>query len=182
MLTRELLHDLFRAMIVIPNQLPTAISSGAIERSTCSLQLVGLSHCIYPRNKRASSKRLFVDKRKIVGKRGEAIAASYLEERGYQILEQNWRCGRAEIDIIAKEGETLVFIEVKARQTSRYGQPARFFKTQQRDRIASAAGSYMEKTGHDWALRFDLISVVFSVDAAAPQIEHIPDAFFPGLF
>ena len=62
----------------------------------------------------------------VLGQQGEALAVTYLAEKGYQILETNWRFKRAEVDIIAKLGQVLVFIEVKTRTTDYFGSPEEF--------------------------------------------------------
>lgn len=119
--------------------------------------------------------------RKRTGQRGEEAAAAFLESRGCRILERNWRCGRSEIDLIAMDGETLVFVEVKTRTSGAFGRPARYIPKAQLERIGSTAGAYMEHIQHDWALRFDVISVIFHPNGNV-EVEHIEDAFFPGLF
>ena len=115
-----------------------------------------------------------------IGRQGELLAKNYLKDKGYQILEQNWRRGRAEIDLIARDGEALVFIEVKTRSTDFFGRPDSFFSPRQAALISSAAAAYMEEIGHDWELRFDVISIIL-YPGGRYELEHIVDAFFPGL-
>jgi len=114
------------------------------------------------------------------GKRGEELAAGMLRKKGYEILEQNWRFSRAEVDIIAREGAALVFLEVKTRRTGQFGHPASFVTPKKRRFLADAAQEYMRSIGHDWAFRFDIIAVLL-IPGAEPVIEHFEDAFFPGL-
>ena len=114
------------------------------------------------------------------GKRGEDLAIGWLCETGYEILEQNWRFSRAEIDIIARKNDVLIFLEVKTRSTGQYGHPASFVTPKKRRFLADAAQEYMRQVGHEWAFRFDIIAVLLP-DHSAPRIEHFPDAFFPGL-
>jgi putative endonuclease len=114
------------------------------------------------------------------GKRGEALAADWLRANGYEILEQNWRFSRAEVDIIARRGETLIFLEVKTRSTGQFGHPAAFVTPKKRRFLVDAAQEYMRQIGHDWAFRFDIVAIVLP-PYGPPTIEHFPDAFFPGL-
>ena len=114
------------------------------------------------------------------GKRGEALAIEWLRKNGYEILEQNWRFSRAEIDIIARREGVLIFLEVKTRSTGQYGHPAAFVTPKKRRFLADAAQEYMRQAGHEWAFRFDIIAVILS-KFRPPAIEHFPDAFFPGL-
>lgn len=111
------------------------------------------------------------------GNRGEAIAAAYLAAQGWEILERNWRFSRAEIDIIAKEGKVLVFVEVKTRSTDYFGKPEEFVSFRKEQLMTDAAGVYMEKTSHDWEIRFDIISVILKGEQH--RLEHFRDAFFP---
>jgi putative endonuclease len=115
----------------------------------------------------------------LLGKKGEAIARQYLLRKGWTILETNWRISRAEVDLIAKDGEVLVFIEVKTRSTDYFGQPAEFVESKKEMMLAGAASAYMEEIGHDWEIRFDIIGIVFQNEQQY-ELKHIPDAFFPG--
>lgn len=115
-----------------------------------------------------------------IGKAGEGIARDYLEERGYRILEQGWRYRRAEVDLIAMQQRTLVFIEVKTRSSTAFGQPEDFVTGHKEDLLAAAAHAYIDHIDHDWEVRFDIISILY-LDEQAYSIKHIEDAFFPGL-
>jgi putative endonuclease len=112
-----------------------------------------------------------------LGKRGEELATQYLTEKGYEILERNWRNIHKEIDIIAKDGECLVIVEVKTRQTDEYGDPDIAVTRQKQWRLISAANAYVFQNKLDIDTRFDIISIVFHDDE--PIIEHIEDAFLP---
>ncbi len=112
-----------------------------------------------------------------LGKKGEILAKEFLLLKNYELLEENWRFGKAEIDLIAKYNEVLIFIEVKTRSTIAFGKPEEFVSAQKQNMITSAAPRYMEKINHDWAIRFDIISVVFNKDETY-SIAHIEDAFF----
>lgn len=114
---------------------------------------------------------------KSIGDKGEAIAVDFLDRKGYQILETNWRFSRAEIDIIAFDGEILVFVEVKTRSYDYYGKPEEFVTLKKEKLMADAATVYMDKINHDWEIRFDIISILLPKNKT-PIIEHFKDAFF----
>lgn len=114
------------------------------------------------------------------GKIGEQLARTFLESKGYHILEFNWRYRKAEIDLIAKDNEILVFIEVKTRSTDLFGQPTESISPRKKRLLSDAASVYMEQIGHDWAIRFDVISIIYR-DEQHYTLEHFEDAFFPGL-
>ena len=111
------------------------------------------------------------------GKLGEDLAVDYLTSKGYKILERNWHNIHKEIDIIAKDGNELVIVEVKARQTDKYGEPDIAVTRQKQRCLISAANSYIFRNHLDIETRFDIISIVFK--DGEPVIEHIEDAFLP---
>ena len=111
------------------------------------------------------------------GKLGEDLAVEYLTSKGYEILERNWRNRHKEIDIIAKDGQELVIVEVKARQTDEYGEPDIAVTKKKQRMLIAAANAYILKNGLDTETRFDIISIV--AKEGEPQIEHIEDAFLP---
>ncbi len=115
-----------------------------------------------------------------IGKKGEELARSFLITQGYRILENNWRYRRAEVDIIAMDGEILVFVEVKTRTDDKFGRPEEFITLKKEQFMADAASAYMEQIGHDWEIRFDFVAILLQGDQHA-EIEHFKDAFFPGL-
>ena len=114
------------------------------------------------------------------GRRGENIAREFLVKAGYTILEQNWRCGRIEIDIIARQNNTIVFVEVKTRSSRWVADPAQSVDPEKESRISYAAVSYLDMINHEWTFRFDIISILL-LPGRRPEIEHFPDAFFPGM-
>ena len=113
-----------------------------------------------------------------IGDIGENLAINHLELSGHTILERNWRYRKAEIDIIAREGEALVFVEVKTRSYDHYGRPEEFVKEKQESLIMDAAQRYMEQIGHDWEVRFDIIAIILKKAPQKPEIQHFKDAFF----
>lgn len=114
------------------------------------------------------------------GAEGERIARTHLEEAGWRLLEQNWRYGRAEIDLIAMDGDVLVFVEVKTRRSRRHGPPEESVSGKKMKLLARAAAAYMDQIDHDWEIRFDVISVLL-LPGGTSEVEHLRDAFFPGL-
>ena len=114
------------------------------------------------------------------GKLGEDLAVAHLRQLGFEILETNWRHRRLEVDIIAKDGDLLVFVEVKTRSYDYFGKPEEFVTPAKERRLAQAAAAYMEQFGHDWAMRFDVVAVLKEKNGGF-AVEHIRDAFFPGL-
>jgi putative endonuclease len=114
-----------------------------------------------------------------VGKQGEDIAVYYLEKQeNWTILERNWRYRRAEIDIIAREGNTLVFVEVKTRSYVYQGnQPEDYVSPAKETLLQGAAGAYMEKINYDWEIRFDILSILLHNNGSY-EIKHLKDAFF----
>lgn len=115
-----------------------------------------------------------------IGLLGEDVAAAYLLDLGYIILERNWRFSKAEIDIICKDGDILVFVEVKSKSYSFFGAPEESITSYKENLIVDAANRYMESISHDWALRFDIISILFD-KKRNPTLTHFKDAFFPGI-
>ena len=114
----------------------------------------------------------------ILGKRGEQLAVSFLEKKNYQILETNWRYGRAELDIIAMDRKALVFVEVKTRNSNQFGTPEIAVNKKKEKLMASAGAAYMREIGHDWEIRFDIIAIIYTNENDY-DIQHFEDAFFP---
>lgn len=112
------------------------------------------------------------------GKVGEEEACLFLERCGYVIEQRNWRCGRAEIDLIARKDDQLVFVEVKTRSNLSYGRPELFVDSRKAARIAAAAGAYMQHIAYEWIFRFDVIAVTYRGKGMF-SIRHFEDAFFP---
>lgn len=115
-----------------------------------------------------------------LGKKGEEIAVQFLIDKGYKVLETNWRHRRAELDIIAKDGEVLVFIEVKTRSSQYWGQPELAVTPKKERLMVDASGVYMEQIDHQWEVRFDIISVIV-INEGQSEVTHFKDAFFPGI-
>lgn len=118
-------------------------------------------------------------KRNLLGKKGEDIAVLFLEQYGFSILARNWRYKRAELDIIAMDDKTMVFVEVKTRSDDMLGRPEEAVDTRKRGQLIKAAIAYMHESKHEWTIRFDIVGIVVKNDI--PYIDHIRDAFFPSL-
>lgn len=114
-----------------------------------------------------------------IGTKGESIAKQHLEDKGYKILETNWRCRRAEVDLIAFKDSTLIFAEVKTRTGNSYGEPEDFVSYAKQGLLESAADEYIYKMDHNDEIRFDIISILFD-KFDNYKINHIEDAFWPG--
>lgn len=114
-----------------------------------------------------------------LGRKGEGVAVDFLRKKGYKILETNWRYRKSEIDIIVKKDEVLIFVEVKSRSDVYFGRPESFVTNRKRELMVDAANVYMEEVGHDWEIRFDIISVLFH-NEKHQSVDHFQDAFFPG--
>ncbi len=116
-------------------------------------------------------------KNKLVGNIGEEMATNYLLKKKYKILERNFRIPSGEIDIIAKDGKTVVFIEVKRRLSLDFGMPAEAVNMRKANKIRVAANCFLDeqiklgKLKEDTAIRFDIIEIVDD------QITQIEDAF-----
>ena len=121
----------------------------------------------------------FMFKNQAVGILGEKIAVAHLQNKGYSVLHQNWRFSRAEVDIICQKDDHVIFVEVKTRSYTYYGEPAEFVSSKKEEMMMDAANAYMAETGYEWKFRFDIISVVLSQNGLH-KVEHIEDAFFPG--
>lgn len=111
-----------------------------------------------------------------IGKKGEEIASHFLMQKGYEVLEKNYRFGKNEVDLITQKQGLLIFIEVKLRSSLEYGMPEEMVSEGQKKRIIETAENYIFE--HNWQndIRFDIISINKSKEEF--QIEHFEDAFF----
>ena len=111
----------------------------------------------------------------IYGKRSEIIASEFLKNKGYKILEVNYKNKVGEIDVIAKDKDYLVFVEVKARTSQKFGHPFEAIDEIKQQKIHAVASLYMVKHGkYGTNCRFDAISIL---GLENPEITHIIDAF-----
>ncbi|AKD02683.1 YraN family protein [Pontibacter korlensis] len=109
------------------------------------------------------------------GQLGENHAAAYLQQKGYTVLQQNYRYKRAEVDIIARKADLLVFVEVKTRTSNNYGYPEEAVNSKKEEMLLSAAEEYILQEEWQHEVRFDIISVTLT---SPPEIHHIEDAFY----
>ena len=110
-----------------------------------------------------------------LGKKGEDAAAKYLLQKGYKIIERNWIHHKYEIDIIATDTDFILFVEVKTRSSSRWGNPEEAVSKGKIKRIVEAADFYLRDKEIDLPARFDIISAVWT--GKIFEIDHIDDAF-----
>jgi len=111
-----------------------------------------------------------------LGKKGEELASGFLKKLRYKILEKNFRCKFGEIDIIALQGKTLVFVEVKTRSSLEYGSPQTSVTPKKRDQLTKVAFFYLQKNRlFDRDARFDVVAIEF--DSGKKRIELIRNAF-----
>lgn len=112
------------------------------------------------------------DSRRQFGDDGEAFAATYLQNKGYVILDRQWRCVFGEIDLVCKQGDEYVFVEVKARHDETYGFPEEAVTAGKRKRIAACADVYLaEHHMLDVPWRVDVIAIEYHI--TPPNIVHL---------
>ncbi len=111
------------------------------------------------------------------GKSGEDFAVNFLKENGHEVLAQNFRYGQAEIDIVSKHANLIVFTEVKTRSSDKYGFPEQAVSKVKQNHISKAASFFMEKRGFKNEVRFDILSLTKTYEGY--DVHWIKDAFFP---
>ena len=114
-----------------------------------------------------------------LGRQGEEIALEHLRKLGYIILDKNWRAGRNELDIIARDKDFLVIVEVKSRQNSNFAEPEEAVTRDKQNALIRAANAYIYRKNVNLETRFDIISIIHN--ARETRINHIKDAFYPRL-
>jgi putative endonuclease len=115
---------------------------------------------------------------KPLGDRGEQLAAGFLAERGWVVLHRNYRIGHREIDLVARCGEVVAFVEVKTRGGLGYGHPLEAITRKKRREIQLVAAAWIETHGgpHD-VYRFDAVAILLPSGGGQPVIEHVEDAW-----
>ena len=111
-----------------------------------------------------------------LGKKGEQLAVTLLEKKGYLIVERNYRFDKAEVDIIAQQKDVLAIVEVKTRSTVDFGNPQDFVKPKQIKNLVKAVDEYVTVNNLDVEVRFDIIAIVNNGNHF--DIEHLKDAFY----
>jgi len=125
---------------------------------------------------RLPANRAVTEARQNLGRLGENLACAELERRGYAILARRYRHAGAEIDIVARDGATLVFVEVKAREGREFGDGAEAVTRRKRRRLAMAAMNYLVRHQKgECPCRFDVVSI--QLDEGQPRIEVFQNAF-----
>ncbi len=112
-----------------------------------------------------------------LGKKGEELARNMLIDKGYEIIETNWRCDKDEIDIIAKDGDEIVIVEVKTRSTDFFGFPEDAVNSKKEKFLIRATESYLFENNIDVDTRFDIVAII--LNQKETKIHHIIDAFYP---
>ncbi len=114
-----------------------------------------------------------------IGAAGEFVAVEYLEKKGYKIKARNFRCREGELDIVADEDGTTVFVEVKTRKSTTFGRPAEFVDRRKFRKLKKAAMQYIRNPDAD--MRFDVIEILYELhygEFLVKEINHIENAFW----
>jgi putative endonuclease len=124
--------------------------------------------------------------RRARGRAAEELAAAFLEERGLEILDRNHAVRQGEVDLVAREGEVLCFVEVRSRTSDAQGGPEETVGATKARRVVAAATDWAARHGGlDREIRFDVVAVTL-LDGAPPRLEHFRGAFdadgLPGLW
>ena len=113
-----------------------------------------------------------------IAKIGESYAVMHLKARGYKILAQNYRAVRGEIDLVAQDGDCIVFVEVKTRRSLKFGTPQAAVTAQKQRQISKVALAYMQTHNRlDTPCRFDVIAIHLSPQLELLKLEQIESAF-----
>jgi putative endonuclease len=117
------------------------------------------------------------DHKRRLGRRGEDIAVGHLQQSGYVIVARNWRCPAGEIDIVAQEGETLTFVEVRTRRGERFGTPEESITLDKQARLVTLAETYLQEEDlPDVAWRIDVVGIVLGRHGEVRRVNLIRNA------
>jgi putative endonuclease len=116
------------------------------------------------------------NRRQKLGAWGEKVAATHLEAQGYQITARNWRCAQGEIDLIAKAGDELVFVEVKTRKGRAAGTPEEGLTRAKQRKLMKLAQLYVAEHDLDVDWRIDLVAIELDERGKLLRCDHIPNA------
>ena len=116
---------------------------------------------------------------KLLGRWGEALAACYLEKKGYRLVASNYTCRFGEIDLIVANRTSLVFVEVKLRKSDAFAAAAEFVDRRKQQRIKTTAELWLSLNETDLQPRFDVVEIYApeGMDTKRPKINHLEDAF-----
>ena len=109
------------------------------------------------------------------GNQGEEMAAEFLQQKGYEILACNYRYKHSEIDLIVRKDNLIVFVEVKTRSSSEFGEPEAFVDSKKAVKIIEGADQYVYENNWNGNIRFDIVSVKLG---SKPEVVHFEDAFY----
>jgi putative endonuclease len=110
------------------------------------------------------------------GKEAENLAADFLKQQGYEIVERNYRYQRSEIDLIVRKENWLVFVEVKMRSSDAFGYPEEFVDYRKAKNIVFGAEQYTFEQNYEGNVRYDVVAI--SLRNGKPEIRHFEDAFY----
>ncbi|KRF25502.1 MULTISPECIES: YraN family protein [unclassified Phycicoccus] len=113
------------------------------------------------------------DPRRALGEYGERLAERYLTDRGLAVVDRNWRCARGELDLVARDGDCLVFCEVKTRRTERFGSPVEAVTARKVARLRRLAAAWLQENGeHPAHIRIDVIGILRPAEGRA-VVRHL---------
>lgn len=113
------------------------------------------------------------------GLAGEEMAREFLERRGWEVMSHRFRLGRLEVDLIARKGPLVSFIEVKTRRGAAFGSPLEAVTWQKKREITRVAQAWMDRFGKEGDVyRFDVIGITMS--CGGPKVQYVENAFWPG--
>lgn len=113
------------------------------------------------------------DPRRALGEYGERLAERYLREHGVAVIDRNWRCARGEIDLVGRDGDCLVFCEVKTRRTERFGAPVEAVDRRKASRLRRLASAWLQAHDeHPGRIRIDVIGILRPV-AGPARVRHL---------
>ena len=114
--------------------------------------------------------------RKKLGQRGEDLAAVHLEEEGYVIRDRNWRCSAGEMDIVAVDGDCLIFVEVRTRRGRAFGTPEESVTPAKQAKLVKVAQTYLQESCWDSDWRIDVVAVEMAPDGRLLRVDLIRHA------
>ena len=114
--------------------------------------------------------------RSLLGKRGELLADKFLERKGYEVIEKNFRCRLGEIDLVAREGGEIVFVEVKCRSGTAFGFPEDQISWKKQKKLWRLAEFYLKSRRRDQPARIDIVAILLNVKGDLLSMEVIPGA------
>ncbi len=122
------------------------------------------------------------DMRRQLGDFGEQVATAHLQRHGYRILERKWRCQAGELDLVAQQGEQIVFVEVRTRRSTMHGMPEESITLHKQHRLITLAYTYLEahNLGDTTAWRIDVVAIDIDGGGRVMRLNHIPYAIEQG--